>query len=250
MIWAVRNLLERLRKNLSKITPPLGLDFEYYDTKSGVWLKDLSMPLAFRHLCGIHIPRSFDRIISSSPHPSPVMEGPQFYDIVASQSRCPSNTSIHEFTGYQRLLSGGSIRWLTMLVELRASNFNFSTEDTMHLFSHLTVQAGPARNDECLRQIHIVFRDEHFCERLAEQIGKCLRMIGDRFGGQEPVESGSNDLRCSKFAGALKKDRFGGQEPVESGSNERLVCVLENNVVEGIGYGLVCLSDISSSIEV
>ena len=72
----------------------------------------------------------------------------------------------------------------------------------------------------------------------------------DQFGGQEPVESGSNDLRCSKFAGALKKDRFGGQEPVESGSNERLVCVPENNVVEGIGSGLVFLSDISSSIEV
>ena len=171
----------KMKVSLSKITLPLGLDFAYYDTKSGVWLKDLSMPLTFRHLCGIHIPRSLDRIIPSPRHPTPVMEGPQSYDIVASQSRCPSDTSIHEFTGYQRLLSGGSIRWLTMLVELGASNLNYSTEDTMHLFSHLTIQAGPARNDECLRQIHIVFRDEHFCERLAEQIGKRLRMIGDNW---------------------------------------------------------------------
>ena len=86
--------------------------------------------------------------------------------------------SIHEFTSYQRLLSGKIRRWPTMLVELGASNLNFSTEDTMHVFSQLAVQAGPAQNElDILRDIHLVFRDQSFCQRLVEQIRSRFRNI-------------------------------------------------------------------------
>ncbi len=65
-----------------------------------------------------------------------------------------------------------------MLVELGASNLNFSTEDTMHVFSQLAVQAGPAQNElDILRDIHLVFRDQSFCHRLVEQIRNRFRNI-------------------------------------------------------------------------
>ncbi|OCK76192.1 hypothetical protein K432DRAFT_428888 [Lepidopterella palustris CBS 459.81] len=170
----------KIKVSLSDILLPLGQTFSYYDMRSGTWLKDLDKPLTFQHLCGIHVPRGLQgSVIRPSVHPGPNTDGPSSYEIIASQTKCPSDMSVHEFTSYQRLLSGKTRRWLTMLVELGASNANFSTEDTMHVFSQLAVQAGPAKNDETdlLRDVHLVFRDQSFCQRLTEQIDKHLRNI-------------------------------------------------------------------------
>ncbi|KAF4631564.1 hypothetical protein G7Y89_g6567 [Cudoniella acicularis] len=169
----------KMKVGLSDILLPLGLDFAYHDPKSGVWLKDLDRQLTFQHLCGIHIPRSLQALVVGSPvHPAPNIGEQSSYEIVASQTRCPSDISVHEFMSYQRLLSGKARRWLTMLVELGASNLNFSAEDTMLIFNHLAVQAGPAENGtDLLRDAHVVFRDPSFCQRLTEQIDNRLRNI-------------------------------------------------------------------------
>jgi len=169
----------KMKVPLSEILLPLGLDFVYYDVRSGVWLKDLNRPLTFQHLCGIHVPRSLQASVIKLPvHPAPDIDGPSSYKIVASQTRCPSDVSVYEFMSYQRLLSGKTRRWLTMLVELGASNLNFSAEDTMLIFNHLAVQAGPAKGEtHLLRDVHIVFRDPSFCQALTEQIDKRLRNI-------------------------------------------------------------------------
>ncbi|KAI9683344.1 MAG: hypothetical protein M1829_005414 [Trizodia sp. TS-e1964] len=169
----------KMKVSLSQICLPLGLWLSYYDTRSGVWLKDFDKPLTFQHLCGIHVPRSLQNsVIQPLIHPAPIVDGPTSYEIIASKTKCPPNMSVHEFMAYQRLLSGKNRRWMTMLVELGASNINFSNEDTMHIFSHLTVQAGPAGNgNDALRAIHQVFWDGSFCLRLIEQIDNRLRAI-------------------------------------------------------------------------
>ena len=169
----------KMKVGLSDILLPLGLDFTYYDVKSGVWLKDLGRQLTFQHLCGIHVPRSLQvSSIGSLVHPTLRIDGPSSYEIVASQARCPPDISVHEFMSYQRLLSGKTRRWLTMLVELGASNLNYSAEDTMLIFNHLAVQAGPAHNEtDLLRDVHVVFQDPSFCRRLTEQINNRLRNI-------------------------------------------------------------------------
>ncbi|KAH8590942.1 hypothetical protein B0O99DRAFT_690999 [Bisporella sp. PMI_857] len=169
----------KMKPRLSDILLPLGLDFAYYDANSGIWLKNLDRQLTFQHLCGIYVPRSLqDSVIGSTVHPAPSIDGPSSYEIVASQTWCPSEISVHEFMSYQRLLSGTNRRWLTMLVELGASNLNFSTEDTILIFNHLAVQAGPAKNQtEPLRDVHIVFQDPSFCRRLIEQINDRLHNI-------------------------------------------------------------------------
>lgn len=169
----------KMKVKLSDIILPLGLSFSYYDSKSGIWLKDLDKQLTLRHLCGIHIPRSLRASVIESPvHPGPSFDGPSSYEIIASQSKCPSDISVHEFMSYQKLLSGKTLRWLTMLVELGASNLNFSAEDTMLIFNHLAVQVGPSKNQvDVLRDYHVVFRDSSFCQRLIEQIENRLNNI-------------------------------------------------------------------------
>jgi hypothetical protein len=169
----------KMKAGLSDVLLPLALDFAYFDIKSGLWLKDLDRELTFQHLCGVHVPRSLQTsVFPSSMHPPPSIDGPSSYEIVASQTKCPSEISVHEFMSYQRLLSGKKRRWLTMLVELGASNLNFSAEDTMHVFNQLAVQAGPAQiNIDPLRDAHLVFRDLSFCQRLTDRIDNRLRNI-------------------------------------------------------------------------
>ncbi|KAH9865890.1 hypothetical protein J1614_009477 [Plenodomus biglobosus] len=170
---------KRMKASESDVLYPNGLNFSYFDIGSGTWIKDFDKPLTFEHECGVYVPLGLrSSVIPSSLHPPTVTTGPSSYEIVASEMQCPSSMSIHEFTAYQRLISGKTRRWLTMLVELGASNVNFSSESTMYLFNHLATQAGPAKNkDDTFGEIHSVFKDMSFCDCLAAQVQKRLSDI-------------------------------------------------------------------------
>lgn len=170
---------KKMKANISDVLYPNGLNFCYFDSASNVWIKNLDKPLTFEHLCGAHIPSGLqESVIPTLIHPPTELCGPSSYQIVASETRCPSSMSIQEFTAYQRLLSGKARRWLTMLVELGASDVNFSSESTMRIFSHLATQAGPAQIEASpYRDVHVVFKDTAFCDRLATQVRNRLSDI-------------------------------------------------------------------------
>jgi hypothetical protein len=218
----------KMKVDLSDILLPLGLDFTYHDTKSGVWLRNLDEQLSFQHLCGIHVPRSLQALVIGSPvHPAPNIDGPSSYEIVASQTRCPSDISVHEFMSYQRLLSGKTRRWLTMLVELGASNLNFSAEDTMLIFNHLAVQAGPAQNEtDLLRDAHVVFRDPSFCQRLTEQIDNRLRNITTNW----------REMHCMEMLITLSLRLFNLTSGRDRQSAERLLKAARESTLQWISH--------------
>lgn len=163
---------------LDRVVVPFGAKFELYDRSTGLWVKDLGKQLTIQHLCGIHVPRLLrETIYPEDPHPSPEVDGPSSYRLVANQTQCPSNTSTHEFSTYQKLLAGKNRRWINILVELGSSNLNLSSEDTMRLLCTLATQAGPALSGEVLRATHVVLLDSAFLERLAEVIEKHLHAI-------------------------------------------------------------------------
>jgi hypothetical protein len=169
----------RMKASESDVLYPNALNFCYFDITSNTWIDDFDKPLTFQHECGVHVPLGLrNSVLPSSLHPPAVIIGPSSYEIVASETKCPSTVSVHEFTAYQRLLSGKTRRWLTMLVELGASNVNFSSESTMQMFNHLAIQAGPAKDEHGISgDIHEVFKDTSFCDCLAAQIGKRLSDI-------------------------------------------------------------------------
>jgi hypothetical protein len=170
---------KKMKASESDVLYPNGLNFSYFDMGSNTWVKHFDKSLTFQHECGVHVPLELrSSVIPSSLHPPTVTTGPSSYEIVASETHCPSSMSVHEFTAYQRLLSGKTRRWLTMLVELGASNVNFSSESTMHMFNHLANQAGPAKHKhDTLGDIHEVFKDRSFCDCLAAQVEKRLNDI-------------------------------------------------------------------------
>ncbi|KAH9903539.1 hypothetical protein F4778DRAFT_790586 [Xylariomycetidae sp. FL2044] len=154
---------------------PSALNYAYYDKRQGVWVRKLDRRLSLQHLFGIHVPAALHSIVvPPERRSSTYVQGLSSYEIVSSQTKCPSQLSPHEFTAYLQLLSGGNRRWLTILRELGSSNLNLNTEDSMLVFSQLANEAGPITSSG-IREWYTGFKDPGFCSRLAEIIGQRLR---------------------------------------------------------------------------
>ncbi|KAH7316968.1 hypothetical protein B0I35DRAFT_354831 [Stachybotrys elegans] len=162
----------KLPKSAGEILRSFGPEFTYFDIASGLWADQLPKVPWFQHLLsswittGIPDPYgSADQSSSDKPYP------PSSYEIMANESKCPPNVSLHEYSAFQRVVSGRASRWLVLLIELGATNVNFSSEATMLLFNHLALQAGPSAKDPgVLREAHAVFDDEAFCAKLCDQL--------------------------------------------------------------------------------
>ncbi|KAI1134677.1 hypothetical protein F5Y05DRAFT_422056 [Hypoxylon sp. FL0543] len=163
---------------LSQVLLPLAAKFELYDHASGLWVGNLREPLTFEHLCGVRVPRGLRAtVVPAARHPPCVVDGPSSYQIQANRAECPSSMSVHEFSAYQKLLSGKVRRWPNMLVEMSSSNLSFNNEDTACLFSQLAIQAGSQLPGETRGAIHVVFKEPGFLERLADTIDERLCAI-------------------------------------------------------------------------
>lgn len=171
-------LVQVLRGSLREVLRPHGPKFDLYDMDNKVWIQAIDRhALTFQHLCGIAIPKCLrEQVLPAHPHPPAVADGPSSYAVVANEHQCPQEVSVHEFSAYQRLLAGKSRRWMTMLVELGSSHLNFSSSETVRLFSQLALQAGPSGIGD-LPEAYRVFADDAFCLRLAEMIDQRLEAI-------------------------------------------------------------------------
>ncbi|KAG0648167.1 hypothetical protein D0Z07_5692 [Hyphodiscus hymeniophilus] len=158
-----------------------GLKLSYYDSGQKVWLRQIEKP-KFSHHVRMTIPfNSPFSIFNRSPEKfDGTSDGPTSYEVISSQTECPAGVNVHEYMAYQTLLSGKNRRWHQLLVELGASNINFSTEVTTILMSVMALQVGPSC-ESALGQVHQVFRDVGFCERLAEQVDHRLEAISSNW---------------------------------------------------------------------
>lgn len=157
--------------------------FNYHDETNSLWTKDmLERAPGFEHLLGSWLPYG-DLIADPYAKVETLIRDdgvypPSSYEIAANEPQCPPHLSAQEFSAFQRAVSGRGRRWIVLLIELGATNVNFTSETTMKLFNHLAIQAGPAnRHQGVLREAHVVFSDPKFSLRLYEQLRKHLASI-------------------------------------------------------------------------
>ncbi|KAF9770212.1 hypothetical protein IL306_012268 [Fusarium sp. DS 682] len=160
----------KLPKKPSQVMFPFGAEFTYYDSSSGLWADQLPKVPWFQHLLGSWLPKGIPDPYASGEDFSPNdAYHPSSYEIMANELICPPELSVHEFSAFQRAVSGRARRWLVLLVELGSTNLNFSSEAAMKLLNRLSLQAGPAvRDSDVLREVHSIFNDQAFCARLYE----------------------------------------------------------------------------------
>lgn len=158
---------------------PNGLKFAYFDTGSGIWTGRTRPRPEFAHHVQLELlPNSPLHALLSHGKSGAEGDGPSSYEIMATQMSCPSGLNPHEFRAFKTMMSGTARRWISILVELGATNMNWSSEASAMLLNHLALHCGPAsdQNDSLspLRLIHSVFRDAHFVEKLLEQVNSRL----------------------------------------------------------------------------
>ncbi|KAK1993934.1 hypothetical protein LX36DRAFT_728628 [Colletotrichum falcatum] len=151
---------------------PNSLKLGYFDERTSTWTGRTRFRPSFAHHTALVLPSKspWNTLLESRAYALDG-PGPSSYEVVASQSACPAGINTHEYLAMQSLMTGKSQRWIVLLTELGSTNLNFSSEVTMLLVSHLVLQSGPEdEKGDVLRQIHKVFRDHHFCDRLLEQL--------------------------------------------------------------------------------
>ncbi|CAJ2504457.1 Uu.00g118510.m01.CDS01 [Anthostomella pinea] len=168
---------------LDQVCLPNGLRLGYYDKTSCSWPGRKNLRASFAHHCRLSLPKSspFASMLESRSF-AVDGNGPSSYEIVASQSACPSGNNPHEYMAVQGLLSGKCRRWINILRELGSSNINLSTESAVLLMSHLALQCGPwtpseAEGAHYLGVVHSVFRDAPFCKAMLQQLTQKLENI-------------------------------------------------------------------------
>ncbi|KAK6495019.1 hypothetical protein TWF481_003047 [Arthrobotrys musiformis] len=168
-----------LPTTLEKVCLPNGLALTYFDAGRKLWPGRLNLSTTFYHHFPLPIPENSPFSVFAKEldtvHP------PSSYDVIASQTRCPSGMNVHEFLSYQGILGGWNRRFPSILVELASSNLNFSSEATTLLIRYLTHQAGPPFPAEPLRMAHKIFRDPHFSNQLLDQIEYRLNLISSNW---------------------------------------------------------------------
>lgn len=160
-------------------------DFRLFDVHRGIWVEEFDRTaLTLEHLCGVRTPSALKDAIPQTAHPPITVTGPSSYQLLANQTLCPRNVSLHEFSAWQRLLFGSSQRWMNILVELGSANLNFSSADTVRMLTDLAIRTGHTTvgesnhpDTQTLREAFKVFEDRSFCEQLADQIRNRLNIV-------------------------------------------------------------------------
>lgn len=159
--------------NWDNVCLPNGLKLGYYDCGTLAWTGRQKGAPTFAHHCQMTIPQDSPFApLHALPQFAVGSVGPSSYEILASQTNCPTGLGLHEFMAYQTLLSGTVRRWPTILIELGSSNLNFSAEATSLLVSQLVLIAGPAEENSILRSTHRILQNRSFCEKLLGVVEK------------------------------------------------------------------------------
>ncbi|KAH6855507.1 hypothetical protein B0I37DRAFT_395568 [Chaetomium sp. MPI-CAGE-AT-0009] len=215
------------------VCKPNGLKFAYFDARSRIWTGRSRLRPQFAHHIQLQLPQNspFSTLLG---HKSFAAEGdgPSSYEIMATQMTCPSGLNSHEFLAFKTLMSGTARRWISILVELGATNMNWSTEASAILLNHLALQCGPFSNQNDnlrpLRLIHSVFRDAHFVEKLLEQVNSRLSNLAALASWREAYLMGTIitlALRILDLASAAKLGIELRQKALASVLQAREICV-------------------------
>ncbi|KAK7056950.1 hypothetical protein VNI00_002668 [Paramarasmius palmivorus] len=118
---------------------PNALHYHLYDVTAKVWIFNIFSLCSIREKCTYQLPegpyRNLQYAVDSTEHTS--------NEVIANQSECHQDLSLHEYIAYGSLRSGSFIQWLNILRELRGGNLTFRHVEVEMLLSQAAFQLGP-----------------------------------------------------------------------------------------------------------
>ncbi|KAG1853154.1 hypothetical protein DFJ58DRAFT_883928 [Suillus subalutaceus] len=154
-----------------------GLVFRPFDTTTNTWAaKVASLQFDFRELCTSILPKGpyhgLQRYFAETSHTS--------NEVIANQTDCHKDMTIHEFIAFGSLRSGPQLQWMNILRELRARTLDFRREEVHLLLAQAVSQVGPLWSDEGLLW-HEELNSMPFLHALLEELESLVASVEENW---------------------------------------------------------------------
>ncbi|KAI0920155.1 hypothetical protein AcV5_009969 [Taiwanofungus camphoratus] len=150
-----------------------GLQYKLFDNITSSWAADQFHQCSIAHRSTVRLPitgryKTLQYTIDGTQHTS--------NEILALQSECPKDMSIHEYIAFGTLRSGGRLQWLNILRELSCRSLTFHQEEVHDLLTQSAWQVGPSAPDR-EREWHADLTVDRFGHRLLQQLEDLLHSV-------------------------------------------------------------------------
>jgi hypothetical protein len=134
---------------------PNGLVYRVYDSATSNMAQDLMGSCGVRSLCTLQIPKgsyqSLQYAVDDTIHTSNF--------VLAHQSDCSQDMTMHEYIAFGHLRSGHRLQWQNIARSLLDGILNFTRCETNVLLTQAACEAGPA----VINENRLIYRDTHSC---------------------------------------------------------------------------------------
>ncbi|KAG8953382.1 hypothetical protein FRC03_011783 [Tulasnella sp. 419] len=161
-----------------------GLKWSLYDSSRNEWVPSTITNCTINDHCTLQLPsgkyHNLQYVVSGTSHTS--------NEVMANQSDCSQELSLHEFIAFTRIRSGPRLQWLNIISELRSDSLSFREEAVYVLLRQAIWQIGPSTR-EGSREWHIEPTEKDFGEVLLSELrdlfvrlsANWLNAVGMRF---------------------------------------------------------------------
>ncbi|KAG7094406.1 hypothetical protein E1B28_008006 [Marasmius oreades] len=142
-----------------------GLELRLFDTSDAVWISQPFAGVTISSDCTFLLPpgpySNLQYAVDSTAHTS--------NEVLAKQSECSRDLTLHEYISFCSLRAGARLQWLNLLRELRARILTFSQDAVEMLIAQTVLQMGPLSRDDHW-EWHRELYDPVFQSRLLDEL--------------------------------------------------------------------------------
>lgn len=168
---------QKLPTTLDKICVESTLHYRLLDQGHTAWALLLIEFVDISKPCTLLLPRSgpyqsLQYAVTGTTHTS--------NEVLANQSDCPKDLSLHEHNAFGIIRSGGLIQWLNILRELAARSLSLHRDEVFVLLTQASCQVGPSNETSTghlERDWHVELNNPDFGGRLLDELHGILRSI-------------------------------------------------------------------------
>ncbi|QRW06903.1 kinase-like protein [Ceratobasidium sp. AG-Ba] len=151
-----------------------GLNFKLFDSDQSTWASGSFSEASFSKFGNFVLPKG--SLYSYLQH---ALEGTTHTSnqIIADQSGCPNEISLHEHYAFGTLRSGPRLQWMNMVRGLEENLLTYSREEIYILHTQAAWQLGPLSEDGQDRDWHLELDDPEFARLLVGQASRVLDRV-------------------------------------------------------------------------
>jgi hypothetical protein len=155
-----------------------GLTFRLFDLTDSTWASQSFSSSSLAQCCSTSLPAGskyahLQRALNQTTHTS--------NSVIADQSSCPKELTLHEYVSFGSLRSGGRLQWMNISRELRARTLSFNDPEVHLLLMQAMWQIGPSQSETGRRDWHADLKDTTFCQVLLRESREFLRSVGENW---------------------------------------------------------------------